>query len=129
MGGGGCRRLNTTPSPSYFRFEHGSQNDQNQEEIMSIAYIGHSQAKPDEIDTYRNFLLSVVRPAVQSSEGCHSYQMLQSQDDPTRFIGIEVWDSVEAHRAAVKNIPPERINEFMQLVAAPPSGGYYHLVT
>ena len=96
---------------------------------MSIIYIGQSQAKPEEIDTFRNFLMSVVRPGVQSSEGCQSYQVFQSQDDPTRFIGIEVWASVEAHRAAVKNIPPESINEFMQLVTAPPSGGYYHIVT
>jgi quinol monooxygenase YgiN len=96
---------------------------------MSVVYIGQSQAKPEEIDTFRNFLMSVVRPGVQSSEGCHSYQVFQSQDDPTRFIGIEVWTSVEAHRATVKNISPESINQFMKLVAAPPSGGYYHLVT
>ncbi len=51
--------------------------------------------------------------------------MLQSQDDPTRFIGIEVWTSVEAHRASIKNIPAESIREFMKLVADPPTGGYY----
>ncbi len=38
---------------------------------MSIVYIGQSQAKPEEIDTYRNFLMSVVTPAVQSSEGAN----------------------------------------------------------
>jgi len=51
--------------------------------------------------------------------------MIQSEDDPTRFIGIEVWTSIEAHRAAIKNIPPESIREFMTLVAGPPTGGYY----
>jgi hypothetical protein len=53
---------------------------------------------------------------------------LQSQDDPTRFIGIEVWESVDAHRASVKNIPPESIDELRKLVAGPPSGGYYRVV-
>lgn len=67
---------------------------------MSIIYIGQSQAKPEELDNFRNFLTS-----------------------------IEIWTSVEAHRAAVKNIPAENINEFMKLVAAPPSGGYYRIVS
>jgi len=92
---------------------------------MSIAYVGQSQAKSGESDKLRDFLLSVVLPAVRSSSGCESCLMLQSEDDPTRFIGIEVWTSVEAHRASIKNIPAESIREFMKLVASPPTGGYY----
>jgi len=92
---------------------------------MSIAYVGQSHAKSGESDKLREFLLSVVLPAVRSSSGCESCLMLQSEDDPTRFIGIEVWTSVEAHRASIKNIPAESIREFMKLVADPPTGGYY----
>jgi quinol monooxygenase YgiN len=92
---------------------------------MSIIYIGQSQAKPDQIEKYRDFLNSVIAPAIKASAGCVSYHVYQSQADPTRFIGMEVWDSVESHRASVKNIPPESIGEFMQLVAEPPGGGYY----
>jgi quinol monooxygenase YgiN len=92
---------------------------------MSIAYVGQSLAKSGQSDKLREFLRSVVLPAVRSSSGCESCLMLQSEDDPTRFIGIEVWTSVEAHRAAIKNIPPENIREYMTLVAGPPTGGYY----
>ena len=92
---------------------------------MSIAYVGQSRAKSGESGKLREFLLSVVLPAVRSSSGCESYLMLQSEDDSTRFIGIEVWTSVEAHRASIKNIPAESIREFMKLVAGPPTGGYY----
>ena len=95
---------------------------------MSVAYIGQSQSKPDEIDNLRSFLTRTVAPAIKASAGCESYQLFQSQDDPTKFIGIEVWASIEAHRASVKNIPPESINEFMKLVAERPSGGYYQVV-
>jgi quinol monooxygenase YgiN len=91
---------------------------------MSIAYVGQSHAKSGESDKLRDFLLSVVLPAVRSSSGCQSCLMLQSEDDPTRFIGIEVWTSIEAHRASIKNIPPESIREYMKLVAGPPTGGY-----
>ena len=92
---------------------------------MSIIYIGQSQAKPGEIDNLRNFLTSIVRSAVLASEGCESYQLFQSQADPTQFVGIEVWASIEAHRASINNIPAESIKKFMQLVASPPNGGYY----
>jgi quinol monooxygenase YgiN len=92
---------------------------------MSITYVGQSHAKSGESDKLREFLLSVVLPAIRSSSGCDSCLMLQSEDDPNRFIGIEVWTSVEAHRASIKSIPPESIREFMKLVAVPPSGAYY----
>lgn len=95
---------------------------------MSIIYIGQSQAKTDEVDNFRNFLTSVVMPAVRTSAGCESYQLFQSQADPTKFIGIEVWDSVEAHRASVNKIPAESLGEYMKLVATLPTGGYYHSV-
>ena len=93
---------------------------------MSVAYIGQSQARPDQIDELRHLLSSVVVPAVNSSAGCQSCRFYQSEDDPTRFLGIEVWTSVEAHRAAIRNIPAGAIAEFMKLVAGAPAGGYYH---
>ena len=95
---------------------------------MSIAYLGRSQAKPDQVDAFRQFLVRVVAPGVTACAGCQSYQLFQSETEPAEFIGIEIWDSVEAHRSAVVDISPESIAEFMQLVAAPPSGSYYRLV-
>ncbi len=92
---------------------------------MSIVYVGQSQAKPDTITELRNFLTERVAPAITASEGCESYQLFQSRDEPTQFIGIEIWASTEAHQASVKNIPVESINEFMTLVAGRPSGRYY----
>lgn len=95
---------------------------------MSITYIGQSQAKEGEVEALRDFLASVVAPAVLASEGCESCQVLQSQEDPTKFVVIEVWASIEAHRAAVRNIQPESIARYRELVAAPPSGGHFHAV-
>ncbi len=95
---------------------------------MSIAYIGQSQAKPDAVEDLKNFLTSLVAPAIAASEGCASYRLFQSREDPTQFIGIEVWASIEAHQASIKNIPAESISEFMKLVAVPPSGKYYDQV-
>jgi quinol monooxygenase YgiN len=95
---------------------------------MSIAYVGYTQAKPGQAEALRELFATVVVPAVRGSAGCESCQFFQSEDDPTRFVGIETWASVQDHRAAIKNIPSEAITEFMTLVAGAPSGGYYRSV-
>jgi hypothetical protein len=42
---------------------------------------------------------------------------------------IEVWDSIEAHQASVKNIPAEAFQGVMKLLAGAPSGEYFHAHT
>jgi quinol monooxygenase YgiN len=93
---------------------------------MTVTRIGKVQAKPELTETLRDFLISIM-PMIKSSEGCESVQLYQSQDDATKFIVIEVWDSVESHQASVKNIPPEKLAEIRPLLASAPSGGYYGL--
>jgi quinol monooxygenase YgiN len=94
---------------------------------MTVSRIGEMQAKPETIESLRNFLLSIM-PTIKSSQGCESVTLYQSHDDPTKFTMIEVWDSIESHQASVKNIPPEMLAEFRPLLAEAPSGGYYTTV-
>jgi hypothetical protein len=54
-----------------------------------------------------------------------SYYLLQNQVEPTRFIFIELWDSIEAHRASVKNIDPGQIEIVMKVLTDQPRGEYY----
>ena len=94
---------------------------------MSISRIGKTQAKPELIEELRDFLISIM-PMIKSSKGCESVQLYQNQDDPTKFTMIEVWDSVESHRASVKNIPSELLAKIQPLLASAPSGSYFELV-
>jgi quinol monooxygenase YgiN len=94
---------------------------------MSVARIGESQAKPQSAEALRDFLLSIMS-GIKSSQGCESVMLYQSQDDPTKFTMIEIWDSVESHQASVKNIPPEKLAGIKPLLASAPSGNYYRLV-
>jgi quinol monooxygenase YgiN len=94
---------------------------------MSVARIGETQAKPETIESLRDFLLSIM-PGIKSSQGCESVTLFQSQEDPTKFTMIEIWDSIESHRASVKNIPPEMLSKIRPLLANTPSGNYYTLV-
>jgi quinol monooxygenase YgiN len=94
---------------------------------MSVARIGDVQAKQGLTEDLREFLISIM-PIIKSSQGCESVQLYQSQDDPTKFTMIEVWNSVESHQASVKNIPPEKLTEIRRLLTSAPSGSYYKLV-
>lgn len=91
---------------------------------MSIYRIGETQSKPETIEALRDFLFSIM-PGIKESQGCESVQLYQSQDDPTKFTMIEVWNSVDAHRASVQTIPPDLIAQIRPLLAAAPSGGYF----
>lgn len=95
---------------------------------MSIYRLGEMQAQPGQEEALRAFLLSVVRPGVESSAGCQSCQVFQNQAEPTRFTIIETWDSQEAHQTAVTHISPAEIERVKQMLAAAPTGAYYAAV-
>src|SRR6266536_1707749 len=95
---------------------------------MTVSRIGEVQAKEGLMEDLREFLLSIM-PLIKSSEGCESVQLYQSQDDPSKFIMVEVWDSIESHQASVKNIPSEKLAEIRPLLASSPGGNYYDLVS
>lgn len=94
---------------------------------MSVARIGEVQAKEELTEQLREFLISIMS-VIKSSQGCESVQLYQREDDVTKFIMIEVWDSVESHQASVKNIPPEMLAEIRLLLAGSPSGSYHSLI-
>lgn len=94
---------------------------------MSIYRIGETQAKPEQVESLRDFLIGIMS-GIKSSPGCESVQLFQSQDDPTKFTMIEVWDSLDSHRASVKEIPPELLAQIRPLLASAPSGSYFSLI-
>ena len=94
---------------------------------MSVSRIGEVQAKPESVEELRDFLSSIM-PGIKASQGCESVQLYQSEDDPSKFLMIEVWDSVESHQASVKNIAPEKLGEIRPLLATSPRGNYFKLI-
>ena len=94
---------------------------------MTVARIGETRAKPEWNEALRDFLI-LIMPGIKSSQGCESVTLYQSQEDPTKFTMIEIWDSIESHKASVKNIPRELLAEIRPLLASAPSGSYYELV-
>jgi quinol monooxygenase YgiN len=91
---------------------------------MSITRINEFRAKEGQAEALRTFLASII-PTIAATSGCCSCQLLQSHDNPTRFVVIEVWDSIEAHQASVRDIPPESLTNVMALLDGMPVGEYY----
>lgn len=91
---------------------------------MSVIRINKFEAKEGMASGLHDFLMLIV-PLVEQSQGCMSCQVLQNQENRNEFVVIEAWDSVGAHQASTKNIPPEKICVLMSNLANPPSGSYF----
>ena len=91
---------------------------------MSITRINHFEAAEGKDHELRQFLKGVIK-VVQAVDGCLSCKLLQDPDQPRRLAIVEVWDSVAAHQAAAKAIPPEEIAQVLPLLAGQPTGNYY----
>ena len=91
---------------------------------MSITRINEFQAKEAAADELWELLDQMI-PVIEASEGCRSARLLRHHDDATNLLVIEVWESIQAHQASVKNIAPEDLQKAMQLLAGPPKGRYF----
>jgi quinol monooxygenase YgiN len=91
---------------------------------VSITRINEFQAKDGQAQRLRDFLTSIVS-AIEASEGCRLCRLLQDLDDDGSFVVIEFWESVDAHKASIKDIQPEQLEEIMQLLSGSPQGRYF----
>ena len=95
---------------------------------MAITRVNEFRAKPGRGPALRAFLGSVTTD-VRAAQGCLSCYLLQALDDHEHFAVIEVWETVEAHKAAGRSLAPARIDEAMTLLSGPATGTYYGAVT
>lgn len=91
---------------------------------MAVTRINEFRAQEGQREQLRDRLRSLI-PTIQSARGCRSCELLEDQADAARLLVIEVWDSVEAHRAALQSVAADVFADTMQLLAAPPIGRYY----
>jgi quinol monooxygenase YgiN len=91
---------------------------------MAITRINRFQAHKEHAQALRDLLESFV-PMIRDSDGCLDCQVLQNLDEPAQIVVIEIWESVEAHQASVKNIPPDALQKAINLIARPPESAYY----
>jgi quinol monooxygenase YgiN len=94
---------------------------------MAITRLNHFEAKAGRGADLRRFLSGVIG-IVRGCAGCVSCELLESVDHPDRLVIVEVWESVEAHQAAARAIPPGMLKQAVTLFGAPVTGAYYRSV-
>lgn len=90
---------------------------------MTIArhYVMHAAAGKDAtLETALRALADKVRPL----PGCEGVELLRDIGSELRFIFIEKWASVEAHKEAGKLLPKEAIDALGAALDGPPEGSY-----
>lgn len=91
---------------------------------MTVTRITSFKARDDKTAELKEFLHSIVT-FIEEAPGNVYCQILQNQERLNEFLCIEEWDSISAHQSAAKDIPPEKLELVMTLLAAPPSGSYF----
>ena len=91
---------------------------------MSVTLFNYFQAREGKSHALRSVLASAI-PTIKASPGRISCQLLQSHDNPPRFVVVEVWDRFESHQAAVEAIPDEALAGVMELLDGMPTGEYF----
>ena len=64
---------------------------------MSVTIVVNFQASEGNADKLLP-LLQQGRDFSRKAEGCESFEMYQRQDDPSRFMFLQRWTSLEAHK-------------------------------
>ena len=91
---------------------------------MTITRINNFQAKVGNGDELFESL-KALQPMIAAFEGCLACSAVREEGDENHIVIIEMWETVEAHKAALSTVPLETFAPVMALVAEPPSGAYY----
>lgn len=94
--------------------------------MMSILRINEFKANPDSAKALFDFLFNLV-PIIKANKGCIDVKTAAAQDDPTIFLVVETWETIEDHQNSVKSISTEEIKKIMPLLAQTPRGRYFYL--
>jgi quinol monooxygenase YgiN len=75
-------------------------------------------------------LLQQGRDFSRKAEGCESFEVFQRQDDPNKFMFLEQWASLEAHKENVaKNVVASgHLDNIKALLTGPPDNGVVEAV-
>ena len=63
-------------------------------------------------------------PVVSTMPGCLGAELLRDTAAPLRFLFIEKWESIEAHKAAGPLLPKGSLDGVMAAISGPPEGSY-----
>lgn len=90
---------------------------------MTVARVYRMIAAEGKGDALANALVSFA-PVVSAMVGCHGAEVLRDTEAPLRFLFIEKWATIDAHKAAGALLPKGSLDGVMDALAGPPEGSY-----
>jgi quinol monooxygenase YgiN len=95
------------------------------EPLVPVAALLEFRFKPDVVEQVHG-ALSRTLAVTRQFDGCRRIDVLVDDADPSRYLLVEVWDSME-HDAAYRafRASPDGASELGPLLAAPPVLTYY----
>lgn len=69
--------------------------------------------------------LRQLADAVRGLPGSEGVELLRDVGNERRFIFIEKWESVDAHKGAGAHLPKEALAPVMGALEGPPDGAYF----
>ena len=98
---------------------------------MTILRLNEFKALPGKFESLTALFQDIVA-GIRETPGCLSCELLIKVADGAgydeKLVVIEVWDSIEAHKAAAAAISPDDFTAVMALLNGRPSGQYYTAV-
>ena len=96
---------------------------------MPVAALLEFRFKPEVLDQVPD-AVSRTLAVTRKFDGCQRIDVLIDDEDPSRYLLVEVWDSME-HDAAYREFraSPDGASELGPLLAAPPVVMYYSLTS
>ena len=75
-------------------------------------------------------LLQQGRDFSRKADGCESFELFQRQDDPDKYMFLEQWTSLEAHKENVANnvVATGHLDKIKALLTEPPDNGVIEAV-
>lgn len=90
---------------------------------MTVGRVYRMTAAEGKGDALAQALVGLV-PVVSAVPGCLGAEVLRDTSDTNRFLFIEKWDSIDAHKAAGPHLPKGSLDGVMGALGAPPEGSY-----
>ena len=90
---------------------------------MTVARVYRMIAAEGQGEALASALLTFC-PIVSAIPGCSGAEVLRDTAAPLRFLFIEKWESIDAHKAAGAQLPKGSLDGVMAALAGPPEGSY-----
>ncbi len=92
---------------------------------MTVARVYYMYAKDGMADELEAGLCKLVDLVMDNLEGCRGVEVRRDKETEGRFMFVEHWDSIEAHKAGAAAFGKLNIGSIMGALDRPPEGYYF----